>query len=259
MYECIEFDYSEGRYSLTLNRPKRMNSFNKQMHEEVRDALKQVSANTAARVLLLQATGKGFCAGQDLSDSAVGPGADLSQVIRTYYNPLILSLSSLPIPTVAKVQGVAAGAGANLALACDLVFAAESASFIQAFTNIGLVPDSGGTWQLPRLVGLARAMGLTLLGERVGAKEAVEMGMIWRCVPDDSLDLVVGDVVATLADAPTLGLGKTKHALRQAFQNPLAPQLALEAEMQGELGNSHDYAEGVLAFAEKRPARFKGN
>ena len=258
MYDCIEFDHTDGRYCLTLSRPDRLNSFNRQMHEEVRDALDQASTDTSARVLLMQATGKGFCAGQDLSDPAVKPGADLSVVIKKFYNPLIQSLAELPIPTVAKVQGVAAGAGANLALACDLVFAGESASFIQAFSSIGLVADSGGTWQLPRLIGLARAKGLTLLGERVNAKEAAEMGMIWRCIPDDELDGVVTDVVAKLAIAPTLGLGKTKHALRQAFQNPLEPQLLLEAEMQGELGNSHDYAEGVLAFAEKRPARFKG-
>lgn len=258
MFECIKFDQVEGRYTLTLSRPDRLNSFNQAMHREMRIALDQVIADQGARVLLIQAEGKGFCAGQDLSDSAVEPGADLSAVIEKFYNPLIQSLAELPIPTVAKVQGVAAGAGANLALACDLVYAGESASFIQAFSSIGLVADSGGTWQLPRLVGLARAMGLTLLGERVSAKEAIEMGMIWGCVPDDRLDLVVGDVVAELAVAPTLGLGKTKHALRQAFQNSLVPHLAMEAKMQGELGSSHDYAEGVLAFAEKRPARFKG-
>ena len=258
MFECITFENDQGAYTITLNRPDKLNSFNRQMHTEMQQALNTVEGDINARVLLISAAGKGFCAGQDLADDAVTPGGDLGEVIGNFYNPLILRITRLPLPVIAKVQGVAAGAGANLALACDLVFAGTSASFIQAFSGIGLVPDSGGTWQLPRLVGMAKALGLTLLGDRVKAEAAVDMGMIWKCVPDDELDQLVSDTVARLQRAPTLGLARTKQAIRGATNATLEKQLAVECEYQRELGRSADYAEGIAAFGEKRKPNFVG-
>lgn len=258
MSDTIELTHDAGCYRVTLNRPDKLNSFNRVMHEELRAALDTVEADDAARVLVIAAAGKGFCAGQDLADDAVTPGGDLGEVIENYYNPLILRICNMPLPVIACVQGVAAGAGANLALACDLVFAGQSASFIQAFAGIGLVPDSGGTWQLPRLIGMARAMGLTLLGERVSASDAEAMGMIWRCVEDAQLDAAVAEVAARFAAAPTLGLARTKQALRQSTTATLEEQLARECAAQRELGKSADYAEGVAAFGAKRKPQFIG-
>jgi 2-(1,2-epoxy-1,2-dihydrophenyl)acetyl-CoA isomerase len=249
-----------GIARLTLNRPERLNSFNARMHEELRAALAQ-AAGERARVLVITGAGRGFCAGQDLGEREVAPDgarADLGESIERNYRPLVLALRSFPAPTVAAVNGVAAGAGASLALACDLVVAARSASFIQAFSKLGLVPDSGATWFLPRLVGSARAVGLAMLGERLPAAEAAAWGLIWRCVEDAEFPAAVDALAATLAAAPTRGLVRTREAIQAAATSTLDAQLARERDFQRELGYTDDYAEGVAAFADKRAPRFTG-
>ena len=256
----IQFSQADGIARLTLNRPDRLNSFNAAMHGEVRDALAQAAAD-GARVLVLTGAGRGFCAGQDLGDRAVTPGAkgaDLGDSIERNYKPLVLALRNLPMPVVAAVNGVAAGAGASIALACDIVIAARSASFVQAFSRLGLVPDSGATWFLPRLVGNARAIGLAMLGEKLSAQQAADWGLIWRCVDDADLAAAVDKLAAELAVAPTQGLVRTRQAIRAAWQHSLEEQLDLERDFQRELGWSSDYAEGVAAFTEKRTPRFSG-
>jgi 2-(1,2-epoxy-1,2-dihydrophenyl)acetyl-CoA isomerase len=259
-YETILLSLEGGIARLTLNRPDKLNSFNVRMHEEVQHALQRVR-DEGARVLVLCGAGRGFCAGQDLADRAVAPGTqgvDLGDSIERYYKPLVLTLQELPMPVIAAVNGVAAGAGANIALACDLVVAARSASFVQAFCRLGLIPDSGGTWSLPRLVGSARALGLTLLGDKLSAEQAAVWGMIWRCVDDAEFPAVIDTLAAQLAGAPTRGLAATKAAIRSSWQHSLAAQLDLERDAQRELGRSQDYAEGVAAFTEKRIAKFTG-
>jgi 2-(1,2-epoxy-1,2-dihydrophenyl)acetyl-CoA isomerase len=259
-YDTILFSVDGGIARLTLNRPDKLNSFNTQMHGEVRHALERLPG-TVARVLVLTGAGRGFCAGQDLGDRAVAPGAqgiDLGESIDKYYKPLVLALHTLPMPVIAAVNGVAAGAGANIALACDLVIAAHSASFVQAFAKLGLLPDSGGTWTLPRLIGNARALGLTLLGNKLPAEQAAAWGMIWQCVPDAELGSTVDTLAEGLAVAPTRGLAWTKAAIRSSWQRSLAEQLDIERDAQRELGRSTDYAEGVAAFVEKRTPRFTG-
>ena len=260
-YESILFSSEGGIARITLNRPDRLNSFNDAMHAELRDALAEVRADAAARVLLLTGAGRGFCAGQDLGDRAVAPGAepvDLGASIERNYKPLILALRSLPLPVVCAVNGVAAGAGANIALACDIVIAARSASFIQAFCKIGLIPDSGGTYFLPRLVGTARAMGLSLLGDKLSAEHAAQWGLIWQCVDDAELKVTVDKLLAGLATAPTAGLAAAKRAIYASAGNSLEAQLELERDVQRMLGFAPDYREGVAAFAEKRQPRFTG-
>jgi len=260
-YQHILFDPRDGVARLTLHRPDRLNSFNDAMHAEVRDALASVRGDASARVLLLTGAGRGFCAGQDLSDRAVAPGAapvDLGASIERNYRPLVLALRSLPVPTVCAVNGVAAGAGANLALACDIVVATRSASFIQAFCKIGLIPDSGGTYFLPRLVGTARAKGLAMLGDKLPAEQAAAWGLIWRCVEDDAFAASVEALVAQLAVAPTSGLVAARRAIDAAAANSLEAQLDLERDLQRELGNGADYREGVAAFLAKRTPNFTG-
>lgn len=259
-YAHIMFSIEGAVARLTLNRPEKLNSFTSEMHVEVRAALDRCRGG-GARVLVLSGAGRGFCAGQDLGDRSVAPqgkGADLGESIEKNYAPLVLALRALPMPVIAAVNGVAAGAGANLALACDLVIAARSASFVQAFCRLGLVPDSGGTWVLPRLVGTARALGLALLGDKLPAAQASEWGLIWRCVDDAELGPTVDALAAQLAAAPTRGLARTKEAILSAWGRSLAEQLDVERDLQRELGWSDDYAEGVAAFLEKRAPHFCG-
>jgi 2-(1,2-epoxy-1,2-dihydrophenyl)acetyl-CoA isomerase len=260
-YGNILFERNGGIARLTLNRPERLNSFNSQMHEEVRRALQEVKEDANCRVLILTGAGRGFCAGQDLGDRVVTPGGaatDLGESIERHYKPLILALRALPLPVVAAVNGVAAGAGANLALACDLVIAASSASFIQSFSKVALVPDSGGTWFLPRLIGQARAIGLAFLGEKLTAEQAADWGLIWRCVPDQEFPAAVEELAQRLAAAPTRALARAKEALYASGAHSLAQQLDVERDYQRELGHCPDYAEGVSAFLEKRTPRFTG-
>lgn len=257
----IIFDRAEGIARITLNRPAKLNSFTVAMHEELRDALAQVRADASLRVLVLTGAGRGFCAGQDLGDRAVAPGAepvDLGLSVETYYAPLVKALRALPLPVVCAVNGVAAGAGANLALACDLVIAARSASFVEPFCRLGLIPDTGGTYFLPRLVGHARATALAMLGEKLGAEQAEAWGLIWKCVDDDRLATEVDALARHLAQAPTLGLARTKQALQASGLNTLDAQLDLERDFMRELGRSADYREGVAAFLGKRAPRFTG-
>ncbi|CAO3432442.1 2-(1,2-epoxy-1,2-dihydrophenyl)acetyl-CoA isomerase PaaG [Azospirillum doebereinerae] len=252
---------AEGVATVTLNRPDRLNSFTAAMHAELREALAEARDDASVRCLLLTGAGRGFCAGQDLSDRAVAPGAqgpDLGVSIETNYNPLVRSLRDLPMPVVCAVNGVAAGAGANLALACDIVLAARSASFIQAFCKIGLIPDSGGTWTLPRLVGHARAKGLALLGDKLSAEQAEAWGMIWKAVDDDTLMDEAGALARHLATQPTRGLALTKQALNASSTNDLDTQLDLERDLQREAGHTRDYREGVAAFVAKRAPSFEG-
>ncbi len=260
-YANILLAIDGGIARLTLNRPDRLNSFNDAMHAEVRDALALLAIDESVRVLVLTGAGRGFCAGQDLGDRAVAPGdagIDLGASIERNYKPLVLALRALPMPVLAAVNGVAAGAGANLALACDIVVAARSASFIQAFCKIGLIPDSGGTYFLPRLVGDARAMGLALLGDKLPAGDAAAWGLIWRCVDDDAFAAEIDALAQKLALAPTRALAAIKSVLRASPANTLHAQLDLERDVQRDLGRSADYAEGVAAFLAKRPPAFSG-
>lgn len=245
--------------TVTLNRPDKLNSFTREMHGALREALDRVEAG-GARALLLTGAGRGFCAGQDLADLDFTPGSmtDLGELIDTYFNPLIRRLQTLPLPVIAAVNGTAAGAGANLAFACDIVLAARSASFIQAFVRIGLVPDSGGTWFLPKRIGMARAMGLAMTGEKLSAEDAEQWGLIWESMDDPLLPEQAMALATQLAAQPTRALAAIKQAMHASATQGLDAQLDMERDMQRGLGASHDYAEGVNAFLQKRHARFTG-
>jgi 2-(1,2-epoxy-1,2-dihydrophenyl)acetyl-CoA isomerase len=249
-----------GVLTVTLNRPEKLNAFNPEMHRELRNALERARDEAAVRAVLLTGAGRGFCAGQDLSERNVSADApiDLSVSLGSHYNPLVRRLRELPKPVVCAVNGVAAGAGANIALACDLVIGARSASFVQSFAHLGLVPDSGGTWFLPRLVGSARAMGLALLGEKLSAEQAQQWGLIWQVVDDDKLLSASMEIAKSLAAGPTKGYGLLKKAMYASAGNSLDAQLDLERDLQREAGLSEDYREGVTAFMQKRKPVYRG-
>lgn len=255
-YQAIEFTVESGIALLRLNRPEKRNALNAQMRAEVTDAARRAGAE--ARVLVLTGAGEAFCSGQDLGDGGAVTDLDIEGTLRDEYVPMLRALYDCPVPVLAAVNGAAAGAGANLALAADVVIAAESAVFVQAFARIGLIPDAGGTYWLPRQVGFARAMGSTLFAEPVSAAKAAAWGMIWEAVPDAEFDAVWRARAAHLAQGPTQTFARLKQAIRGSFDNDLDTQLALEAHLQADCGRSRDFQEGVLAFVEKRPAIFEG-
>ncbi|NOD93752.1 2-(1,2-epoxy-1,2-dihydrophenyl)acetyl-CoA isomerase [Ruegeria sp. HKCCD4884] len=245
---------------ITLNRPDKLNAFNEDMHVALQDALKTARDN-GARAILLTGAGRGFCAGQDLGDrdpSKMDGPPDLSKTVRTFYAPLVRLIRSLEFPVICAVNGVAAGAGANLALACDMVLAGENAKFIQSFSKVGLIPDTGGSWHLPRLLGEARAKGLALTAQPLSAKQAEDWGLIWKALPDDQLMSEARTLAAQLANGPTLGLGLTKQCIQAAATTSLSDQLEIEADAMKTCGESADYAEGVSSFLEKRAPHFQG-
>lgn len=255
-YQTIELVTTDGVAVVTLNRPDKMNSMNSQMRAEITHALRESGQD--ARVIVLTGAGRAFCTGQDLGDGTSAASLDLERVLRDEYTPMIRAIAESPVPTIAAVNGPAAGAGASLALACDVAIASESAYFLQAFALIGLLPDAGSTWILPRNMGLARAMGAALFADRIGARQAADWGMVWEAVADDAFTETWKGRAATLAKGPTLGYGAIKQALRASFGNAFEDQLTLEAQLQGKAGKSRDFQEGVLAFMEKRKASFEG-
>lgn len=256
MYQTILQTEADGIVTLTLNRPEVMNALSSRLREELLQAITRLPET--ARVLVLTGAGRAFCSGQDLADAAALGVPDFERVLRDEYEPLLRALSDCPLPTIAAVNGAAAGAGANLALACDVVIAAESASFIQAFTRIGLIPDAGGTYWLPRQIGAARAMGAALFAEKIPARQAADWGMIWEAVPNVDFAAHWQARAAHLAKGPTAAYRAVKQALRASQSNDLDAQLALEARLQGQCGATDDFREGVAAFLEKRPATFTG-
>ena len=261
-FETITFSVAAGIARLTLNRPDKLNSFTGQMHAELRVALDAIQADKSIRVLVLTGAGRAFSAGQDLADpdmAAVnGRMPDIGNVVEANYKPLVLRLQNLRVPTIAAVNGIAAGAGASVALACDLVVAAQSASFLQAFSKIGLIPDTGGTWFLPQRVGMARAMGLALLADKLPAEKAADWGLIWQCVDDADFAAAVDKLAQQLSTAPTKALVRTRQAMHAAPGHTLEQQLSMEGGFMRELGWSPDYAEGVAAFMDKRAPNFTG-
>ncbi len=263
-YEFITYSVKGGIATLTLNRPDKLNSLMGAMMLELFSALGTAAQDKAVRVVVLTGTGRAFCAGQDLADPSMSPKpgvdepADIGDVVDTFYSPLVRRLRAMPKPVVCAVNGVAAGAGANIALACDIVIAVQTASFIQPFCKLGLVPDAGGTWLLPQALGRSRALGLALLGDKLSAEQAAQWGLIWKCVATVDFEAEVDAVTHALAAGPTLGYVRTREAIDHAAISSLDAQLDLEAQMQRELGNSQDYAEGVKAFIGKRPPVFVG-
>ena len=261
-YQHIRFEAQDGVARLTLHRPDKLNSFTGAMHAEIRAALDNVQANPAIRVLVLTGAGRAFCAGQDLADPDMTVGhlqPDIGAVVEQHYKPLILALQNLRVPTMAMVNGIAAGAGASVALACDLVIAAKSAYFLQAFSKIGLIPDTGGTWFLPQRVGMARAMGLAMLADKLPAEKAEAWGLIWQAVDDAELTPTVDKLAAQLAQMPTRALVATRLAMHAAPNHTLEQQLGFEAGFMRELGWRDDFKEGVAAFQQKRTPKFTGN
>ena len=255
-YQTITFTRSGNVATIALNRPEVMNALSRQMRTELLSVVKDASAS--ARVLVLTGSGRAFCSGQDLANVAEVSEIDLERTLREEYEPLLRAIMDCPIPTIAAVNGAAAGAGANLALACDVVIAADSAAFIQAFTRIGLMPDAGGTYWLPRQIGFARAMGAMLFAEKISAKQAADWGMIWEAVPDAEFSGHVAKRAESLARGPTVAYAGVKQSLRSSYSNDLEAQLALEAQLQGECGKTRDFVEGVTAFSAKRPPQFEG-
>lgn len=258
MSATIEFSIEGALAIIRLNRPNVYNSFNREMALAMQDALHTCERNDEIRAVLITGNGKAFCAGQDLAEVVDPNGPSLKTILSEHYNPIVLRITQLAKPVVAAVNGVAAGAGANIALACDVVIATESASFIQAFSKIGLIPDSGGTWMLPRLIGYQKASALMMLGEKVSAADAERMGMIYKYVPDATFMEECLKVANTLAAMPTQGLALTKKALMAGMNQPLAEQLDLEEKLQIQAGQTADYTEGVAAFLEKRKPVFVG-
>lgn len=257
----ITTNLTDGIFTITLNRPDKLNSFIFEMADQLKEALMEAESNDDIRCILLTGEGRAFCAGQDLAEAAEvsnDPERDLSEIVYHTYIPIIQEIRGLEKPVVCAVNGTAAGAGANIALACDIVIANEEASFIQSFSQIGLIPDSGGTFILPRLVGLAKATALTFLGEKVSASEAVEMGMIWKTYSADTFMDEAKAIASKLANMPTKGFGLTKRGFNAGFSNTLEEQLQFEAKLQAEAGQTQDYNEGVQAFMEKRNPKFKG-
>ena len=255
----IRSQFENGILTLSLNRPDVFNSFNRTMALQLQAELDRCATDATIRVVVLTGEGKAFCAGQDLAEATDPNGPALQQIVAEHYNPIILKLRHLEKPVIAAVNGIAAGAGANIALACDIVVAKESASFIQAFSKIGLIPDSGGTFMLPRLVGVQKAMALMLTAEKVSAADAEKMNMIYKAIADDAFEHYVDQLSAQLAQMPTTGFGLTKKAVNAALCNTLEHQLALEEQLQTQAGQTHDFKEGVAAFLEKRKPEFKGN
>jgi 2-(1,2-epoxy-1,2-dihydrophenyl)acetyl-CoA isomerase len=252
-------DAGTGIARLTLNRPDRLNSFTEVMHAEIRQVLDALDADLAVRVLVLSGAGRAFCAGQDLNDRPVTGSdepPDLAATIEKNYKPLVLRLQNMHVPTLCAVNGIAAGAGASLVLACDIVVAARSASFLQAFSKIGLIPDTGGSWFLPQRVGMARAIGLAMLADKLPAEKAAAWGLIWDCVDDAELAPTIDRIAAQLASAPTRALVRTRQVMRAGVINPLETQLDLERDVMLELGRSDDYREGVAAFVGRRTPTF---
>jgi 2-(1,2-epoxy-1,2-dihydrophenyl)acetyl-CoA isomerase len=254
----ITYEVSNNTARITLNRPDKFNSFNREMALELQEFLKDAADDSDVRAIYLTGEGKAFCAGQDLSEAIDPSGPGIERIVAEHYNPIIMLLRETPKPIVCGVNGVAAGAGANLAFACDIVIAAQSSSFIQAFSKIGLVPDSGGTFILPRLIGMQRATALMMLGDKISAEQAVQMGMIYKSVPDAELQSNAFQTATTLAAMPTKGLGYTKQLLNLSFTSSLAEQLNYEKVYQAKAGQTEDYKEGVNAFLEKRKAAFSG-
>lgn len=255
-YEAITLDITDGIAVLTLNRPDVMNALNTQMRAEITDAVREAGRN--ARVLVMTGAGASFCSGQDLGDASSVANLDLERVLRDEYVPMLRAIFDCPVPTICAVNGPAAGAGANLALAADVVIATESAFFLQAFTRIGLIPDAGGTYWLPRQMGAAKAMGAALFADKISAQQASDWGMIWEAVEDDAFDTHWKARAAHLAKGPTEAYRHVKTAIRGSFDNTLDEQLLLEAKLQGKCGQTRDFKEGVLAFMEKRPAQYEG-
>ncbi len=255
-YQTITLDIADGVALLTLSRPNVMNALNTQMRAEITHAVR--AAEPDARVLVLTGAGRAFCSGQDLGDAGSAAEMDLERVLRDEYLPMLRAITESRLPTIAAVNGAAAGAGANLALAADVVIAAESAHFTQAFTRIGLIPDAGGTWALPRQIGAARAMGAALFADRIPARQAAEWGMIYEVAEDDGFEALWRSRAAQLAQGPTEAYHHLKTALRASFDNSFEEQLMLEARLQGACGRTRDFREGVVAFLQKRPAAFEG-
>ncbi|MEQ8367372.1 MAG: enoyl-CoA hydratase-related protein [Roseicyclus sp.] len=255
-YDTITRDDHDGLSVITLRRPDVMNALNTQMRAEITHAIGE--AGKEARVVVMTGEGRAFCSGQDLGDRANAANLNLERTLRDEYIPMLMAVVECPVPVISAVNGTAAGAGANLALAADIVIATESASFIQAFTRIGLIPDAGGTWVLPRQIGMQKAMGAALFADKISARQASDWGMIWECVPDDAFEDTWRARAAHLANGPTEAFKRVKHAMQASFGNSLHEQLLLEGQLQGQCGNTRDFQEGVMAFVEKRPAVFEG-